>query len=110
MDRIRLHRAADLRELGILLRMVQAPVVLADAHFPGGEWRDALRYLAERRLEVPLVVAAPTITSALWREVLLAGGFGLVKRPFAAGDLTVALDSASRYLHTVHEMIPLRTA
>jgi response regulator of citrate/malate metabolism len=95
---IRIHRAATLDELAMLMDVVEARIVLADFQHPEENWKDVLRLLEERYPGSVLIVAAAPRDATVWEQVVLAGGFDVVLKPFTRAELLLVLGQAQRYL------------
>jgi DNA-binding NtrC family response regulator len=94
---IYMYRASTLEELVLLLDLIKTRLVLTDLENPNGSWRDVLRMLEQRYPGVALIVAAEIRDAASWEEVVLAGGFDVVLKPFAQRELVSVLAEAHRF-------------
>jgi hypothetical protein len=95
-SRIRMHRAETLEEADFLLTVSGSTVLLTDALFLDGTWRDALRMAAEMHPFTGCLVVAD---AADWRslgDLYALGGCGALEKP---ADPIVAI----RLIRTVDE-------
>ena len=76
------HLARSCEEAEALLRRHDIRIVICDARFAGGGWRDLLRFVDRMSLPVSLIVTAPVADEALWAEVLNLGGYDVLAQPF----------------------------
>jgi len=67
----------------MLLRVLQARVLLTDPIFAEGRWTDALQLLKLSHPGVSIVVAVNTPDAKLEEALLEAGGFGVTAFPFS---------------------------
>jgi DNA-binding NtrC family response regulator len=93
--RIRLHHAALLEQAERLLRAEDCRVLLVDAAFPGGTWRDALTMTQKGNPAVTLVVTSAQADERFWLDVLEQGAYDLILKPFVADELLRILDNAN---------------
>lgn len=91
---VRLHRAGSLQQADLLLSDGDALVLLTEAEFPGGSWRDALAMRARRHRNVALVVTATSADERLWLDVIEQGAYDLILKPFAAEEMLRILANA----------------
>jgi len=95
---VRVHRVATLEELLERMEELCAEIVIADRVWvERGNWETALRALENRHPDVIFIVASEICDAALWAEVILRGGFEVVRKPFQEGELMVALEAARRF-------------
>lgn len=94
------HLAKNCAEAEALLRRHDIRIVICDARFAGGCWRDLLRSLNTMKLPVSLIVTAPIADEALWAEVLNLGGYDVLVQPFDSQEVlrigTAAFRNAAR--------------
>jgi DNA-binding NtrC family response regulator len=94
---IRLYRAATRVELDTLMSATGSRIVLADYSNPNGDWRYILNLLEERYPGTVLIVACDVCDARKWEEVIPAGGFDVVLKPFSEFELLLVLGEAERY-------------
>jgi len=88
--------ACSLEETLHMQERLDFPIVLYDQDLPGAEWRDGVGGLT--RLHRPAVILLSDVADPyLWNEVVRAGGFDLLPRPFRRDDTLALLDFA--HLH-----------
>jgi DNA-binding response OmpR family regulator len=80
-----------------MLRAVEFPVVLWDRDVQGMEWRQALRELANSRCRPAALLLSDVDDSYLWEEVVHAGGFDVLTRPFRGRDVMSSVEFAYRH-------------
>ncbi len=94
---IRVHRAANLAEAAILLRITGARVVLVDLPLARQSLERFLRTLDRACPRAAIVGVAAEVDADRWEDVALFGGFDMVLRPFSREELAVVLDAAEEY-------------
>jgi DNA-binding NtrC family response regulator len=94
---IRVHRAADLAETLILLRITGARVVLVDLPVGRQNLQRFLHALECAWPQAAVVVVASEIDADRWEDVVRFGGFDMMLRPFSRQELTVVFDAADEY-------------
>ncbi len=107
---IRLHRAGSLEQADSLLGVGDSLVLLTEAAFPGGTWRDALAMKARRHRNAVLVVTAAAADESLWLDVLEQGAYDLILKPFVAEELFRILENADACARTKAPAGNVRTA
>ncbi len=63
------------------------PVVLCDCTLPDGGWKDVLRATAALPHPPLLIVASRLADDRLWAEVIDAGGYDVLEKPFHHSEL-----------------------
>jgi len=91
-----MHRAAARKEAVSLIRQHHPKVVICDQTFADGDWRDLLADLQDEKENPPLIVSSRLADDRLWAEVLNLGGYDLLTKPFAAGEVSRVVRMASR--------------
>lgn len=91
-----LFRARSLRRADALLRKEAIPVVVVESRFPGGCWKDvwAAAQRAARRPPPRLIVVANREDDRLWNEVVHAGGYDVLAKPFESEELVGVITAA----------------
>lgn len=84
-----------LGEAGAALR--RASVVLCDAEFPDGGWRDVMRSLGTIADPPLLIVAAHLADNRLWAEVLNEGGHDVLAKPYRATEVLQSITWGFRW-------------
>ncbi len=107
---IRLHQAGSLEQANFLLGVGDSVVLLTEAAFSGGTWRDALAMKARHHRNAALVVAAEFADERLWLDVLEQGAYDLILKPFVAEELLRILEHANAYARTRAPSGRVRTA
>lgn len=92
---IQLYRAASVEQAETLLRVGESLVLLTEAAFPGGVWRDALAMKRERHPEAVLVVTTALPDERLWLDAIEQGAYDLILKPFVADELLRILEHAN---------------
>ena len=92
----RMHRAAARKDAVSLIREHHPKVVICDQTLADGDWRDLLADLLEEKENTPLIVSSRLADDRLWAEVLNLGGYDLLTKPFAAGEVSRVVRMASR--------------
>jgi len=92
----RLLRARSLRRADVLLRKATIPVVVVERTFPGGCWKDvwAAVQKASLRPAPRLIVVANRADDRLWNEVVHAGGYDVLAKPFESEELVGIITAA----------------
>ncbi|MFB3827362.1 MAG: response regulator [Bryobacteraceae bacterium] len=66
-----------------LIRSFPVPVVICDSTLPDGEWRDLLDQAVLSTSVPPLLIVASRLADdRLWAEVMDAGGYDVLEKPF----------------------------
>jgi FixJ family two-component response regulator len=99
-----------LEQADFLLGVGDSLVLLTEAAFPGGTWRDALAMKARRHRNVALVVMAALADERLWLDVLEEGAYDLILKPFVAEELLRILANADACARTRTAAGKVRTA
>lgn len=95
---IRVLRALNLRQAEPQIRSLPVAVVITEKELPDGTWKDIQRLMESRAPAALLIVASRTADEYLWSEVLNAGGFDVLSKPFRRQETTRVLAHAvSRY-------------
>jgi DNA-binding response OmpR family regulator len=93
----RLLCAQDCREAWQILHQVPVGVVLVERSFPDGlGWRHLLEETTSMKEAPPVIVAAREVDDALWAEVLGAGAFDLLAKPFDPLEVRRAISQCWR--------------
>lgn len=72
-------------------------IVLCDRDLPDGSWQAVFRETCKLDPAPLLLVASWHADESLWTEVLTAGGYDVLPRPFERADVTRILAMASGY-------------
>jgi DNA-binding NtrC family response regulator len=79
-----------------LARRSSLPLVITDATFRDGDWRDMLSAVQQRPEPASFLVSAPFPDHDLWSEALWRGAYDLLVEPYSAGELRRIVDGALR--------------
>lgn len=91
----KLHFAQTLECAWAILHTASVDVVITECDFPGGLcWRRLLEEMKCMRTTAPLIVCSRTANEQLWTEVLNAGGFDVVRKPFDKDELRRVIAAA----------------
>lgn len=71
-------------------------LVVSDATFRDGDWRDLLAAAQQRSEPVSFMVSAPFPDHDLWSEALWRGAYDLLVEPYSSGELRRIIDGALR--------------
>jgi hypothetical protein len=91
------HCATGLEEAVLLLKTVGAKVLLVDHSFLEGNWPDSVRETSERCPATAVIVAVPVHLASEWENVIAAGGYEAVLKPFALEELGPVVRNAETY-------------
>ncbi len=91
-----LQRAATCGEGLDALGKEIIPVVLCDCELPDGDWRTVLGTVARRRGAARLIVTSSSQDDRLWAEVLEAGAYDLLTKPYDRGEVVRVVSLAWR--------------
>lgn len=78
------------------IRAGNISVLICETELADGSWKDVLSGLAAETAPPPLIVASRLADERLWAEVLNLGGYDVLSKPFDAGEVLWAVDSATR--------------
>src|SRR6266545_4761222 len=95
--RWRVEPAASTEEAIQRLRAVPFSVVLWDRDAAGADWKDGLRRLAGVSHRPAVLLLSEVADPYLWEEVIRAGGFEVMTRPFRRNETLAALEFAHRH-------------
>jgi len=101
-----IHRASTLWEAAQLLTQTDASVLVADAVFPGGNWKDVVEFLSANQRGVTLVLAANDADERFWAEILNWGAYDLLLKPFEAAESRRVLRNAISFAVTRRRPLP----
>jgi len=90
------HSAWSLQHALAVLNDHPIAVVICERDLPDGCWRDLLYAPPRADRGALLIVTSGLADSWLWTEVLNAGGFDVIPKPFCQRDVTWVLASATR--------------
>lgn len=100
-SRWQLHRAGSLEEVARLLEDQELrgklAVALCGPKVKGGGWRDLLARLRQDGSDSSVVVVDRSDSQALWKDVLEAGGYELLRFPLDQHELFRVLTQAWRH-------------
>jgi len=98
--RWRLHEARSCHEASIVLCSQRMPVILCDRYLPDGHWTDILSLVAPL-VEPPWVIVMSDLVEQSWiSEVLVMGGYGVLRKPLNETETTRVLVVAHRNWQT----------
>jgi DNA-binding NtrC family response regulator len=89
-----LLEAATVAEADVHVRNRAALVLICDAVLPDGSWRDVLDRCLRLPQPPPVIVAADHADDFLWMEVLNAGGYNLLGKPFTEQEVFQIVSTA----------------
>lgn len=93
----RVESARSCREAWLVLHQRPVGVVITACVFPDGLcWKDLLEEIAGMENAPPVIVATRVAYARLCDEVLSAGGFDILAKPFARAELLRVLSGAWR--------------
>ena len=95
--RWRLISAASDEEAVQILQKISFSVVLWDRDMPGIDWRAGLRWLAGAGNRPAVLLMSEVSDEYLWEEVVRAGGFDVMTRPFRKDETLACLEFAHRH-------------
>ena len=75
-------------------------LLLSDAEFPDGSWRDLLGFILESKIACEMIVCSRCPDEELWAEVLQCGVYDLLVEPYERQEVHRIIQSAldSRYM------------
>jgi len=85
---VRVLRAGSLDEADFLLTVTGATALLSDVTFLDGDWRDAMRMLAQLHPLVPFLIVADPVDSPYLEDAYARGACGVLWKPF---DFTLVI-------------------
>jgi hypothetical protein len=89
--RWRAHWARSVSRALEISRSEHTPLVVYDANLPWTEWQAAFERLIEVSPAQRILLASPSISEELWREVLKYRGYDVVPRTARSAELARAL-------------------
>ena len=92
----KLHQARNYWEALACLETNQISVIISECEVPPYNWRDLLNHLADGYHSPRLIVTSWYADNRLWAEVLKAGGFDVLPKPFEPRELFRVVSLASR--------------
>lgn len=106
-------------EWGEALAVVQGsaiPVVLCDRDLPGAEWQQGIASLHRAGVHPEVILLSSVADPYLWNELVQAGGFDVLARPFHRDEALAMIEFAYTHWRSDHPgrrgqlITPLRTA
>ena len=91
----KVYRAGSCEEAIRFARYTHPRVLLCDDELPDGNWRRIWKALSIGPLPPLLVVASRNADERLWSQVLNAGGFDLLAKPFRTQEVVWAIHCAA---------------
>lgn len=88
--------AESVLEAEAALSATRARVLLCDADFGAGHWRDALRMVQDDPAAV-MILVLPRFDGPTWVDALQDGCFDVVLKPFEQSELCDSIEDAHRY-------------
>jgi len=79
---IRMHHAESVDQADFLLTVTESTVLLSDAAFAGGSWRDALGLLNAHHPVVAMLVIADAVDQPYLGDLFSRGACGVIWKPF----------------------------
>ena len=80
-----------------LLATLSYPIVVYDRELDDIDWREAVRKLAKAAPSACILLASPVADEYLWQEVVLHGGYDVLKKPLKEEAVAHAIDQALLY-------------
>jgi DNA-binding response OmpR family regulator len=102
LDRTRwiVNRVPGRSEAARMLRRAATPVVICERDLPDGTWRDVVA-LADSITDSPaVIVTARAADERLWAEMLDAGGYDVLVKPFDAREVFRIVSLACRWWYS----------
>lgn len=87
---------ADVDNAARVLRVNRGRIVLLDRDGAGAAWRTVLERLAESSRGASILLVSRVSDDYLWNEVIQAGGYDVVTKPFRKHELLTAIHFALR--------------
>jgi len=91
---LRLRRAQTLEQADFLLTVTGATVLLCDAMFLDGSWRDCAKMLADLHPQVSLLILANEVDVPVVQEALDQGAYGVSWKPLRLQQMHALIFSA----------------
>jgi DNA-binding NtrC family response regulator len=92
--RLTLDYVGSLQQARTMLQQEDYDVILTEAAFPDGSWRDVLHLARETPRELEVIVTDPQADARLWAEALNLGVYDLLAQPFYQPEVCRILDGA----------------
>ena len=89
-----IEEASTAAEAARLVQLVSFPIVVCEARLADGTWMDVLRPVRGLPHPAYVVVASHDVDAALWSDVLEAGAYDILRKPFAASDVFRTIGAA----------------
>jgi DNA-binding response OmpR family regulator len=90
------------------VRSNRTPVIICTESFDGSDWRTLLRALEDIPLPPSVIVLRSSPDPKLWADVLTAGGFDVICRPFEFDSLLWAVMAGQRRWERKREILRAR--
>jgi DNA-binding NtrC family response regulator len=100
--------ASTCRQAVPLLLGDEVPVLVTDPVLPDGDWRTLMSEARRLRTPPSIVVISDTSDWRLWTDVLSAGGFDLLSKPWTPETAAWTLQSAFRRWQRSREVVDAR--
>jgi DNA-binding NtrC family response regulator len=105
----RVHCVSSCPEAWTILHQATISVVITEDSFPDGHgWKDLVQEVAAMREVVPVIVTSRACGDALWMDVLAAGAFDLLPKPFEPDEARRLITLAWRYVQDVRALKAVR--
>ncbi len=92
----RLERVRSCHEAGRALAQGEVPVIICAASLPDGTWKDLLASVQAQTVAPRVIVVSSIADDSLWGEVLDAGGYDVLGKPFDPGEVIRVVSLAWR--------------
>ncbi len=89
------YRATSCEEAIRFARHTRPRVLLCDAELPDGDWRRIWKALSIGSRPPLLIVASRNADDSLWAQVLNAGGYDVLVKPFRPEEVVWAVHCAA---------------
>ena len=100
--------ASTCRQAVPLLLAEDVPVLVTDAVLPDGDWRILMNEARRLRTPPSVIVVSDSSDWRLWADVLSAGGFDVLSKPWTPETVTWTLQSAFRRWQRSREVVDAR--
>jgi DNA-binding NtrC family response regulator len=100
--------ASTCRQVLPLLHSEEVPVLVTDPVLPDGDWKGITNEITRLRTPPSVIVVSDSSDWRLWADVLSAGGFDLLSKPWTPETVAWTLQSAFRRWQRAREVAEAR--